>query len=117
MKFIVGYLPPEFKYLATLTDADLYKSYIQFTNGEIDWESTLRVLNASFCKDSHRCHTYYVSLLNYLTDDEAKDSIYVFVPSRSELKLLFSHPDMKEKLTMMGPGEAIADTELSKLIW
>ena len=57
-------------------------------------------------------------VLNYLTDEVAIDGvIYLYKNSHGATQAirLFDIPSMREKLEVMGPGEAYEDTMLSRL--
>lgn len=62
--------------------------------------------------------THSPLILNYLDDATAKESV-VFVYKNAhgftQAKPLFEIPSLAEKLTVMGPGEAFADTDLTTL--
>jgi predicted ATPase len=62
--------------------------------------------------------THSPMILNYLSDDAAKDCvsfIYRSFDGGSRSVNLFNLPRMAEKLKIMGPGEAFVDTKLSDL--
>jgi predicted ATPase len=62
--------------------------------------------------------THSPLILNYLEDDVAKESvIYLYKTEEgfTEAIPFFSIPSLREKLEMMGPGEAFADTHLTEL--
>lgn len=62
--------------------------------------------------------THSPMILNYLEDDIAREGvIYLYKTRRGHTKAIpfFSIPSVSEKLTMMGPGEAFADTNLTEL--
>lgn len=62
--------------------------------------------------------THSPLILNYLDDAVAQASvIYVYKTDAGHTQAIpfFSIPSLKEKLTVMGPGEAFADTHLTQL--
>lgn len=63
--------------------------------------------------------THSPLVLNYLTDEEATSGAVVFLYRNRKGGTcsipLFSIPSMREKLRFMGPGEAFADTDLTRL--
>jgi ABC-type branched-subunit amino acid transport system ATPase component len=62
--------------------------------------------------------THSPMILNYLSDDVARSGvIYIYKTSHGRTKAIpfFSIPSIAEKLTVMGPGEAFADTHLTAL--
>ncbi|RJR46389.1 MAG: ATP-binding protein [Desulfobacteraceae bacterium] len=62
--------------------------------------------------------THSPMILNYLSDDVAKSGvIYLYKTSTgsTEATPFFSIPSIGEKLTVMGPGEVFADTNLTDL--
>lgn len=62
--------------------------------------------------------THSPLILNYLTDDVARSGvIYLYKTRQGHTRAIpfFSIPSIAEKLTVMGPGEAFADTDLTNL--
>lgn len=62
--------------------------------------------------------THSPLILNYLSDQSAKDGvIYLYKTKAGFTKAVpfFSIPSLDKKLSVMGPGEAFADTNLSQL--
>lgn len=62
--------------------------------------------------------THSPLILNYLTDEQASASVvYLYKKQTGETGAVrfFSIPSLAEKLTVMGPGEAFADTNLVQL--
>ncbi len=62
--------------------------------------------------------THSPMILNYLEDETARQGvIYLYKTPRGHTKAIpfFSIPSLAEKLTVMGPGEAFADTNLTEL--
>ena len=62
--------------------------------------------------------THSPMILNYLDDEVAqKGVIYLYKTVQGHTKSIpfFSIPSLKEKLQVMGPGEAFVDTDLTKL--
>jgi ABC-type multidrug transport system ATPase subunit len=62
--------------------------------------------------------THSPMILNYLEDDVAKDGvIYLFKTANgvTESISFFSIPSLSKKLEVMGPGEALVDTNLTEL--
>ncbi|MDZ7616492.1 MAG: AAA family ATPase [Patescibacteria group bacterium] len=62
--------------------------------------------------------THSPMILNYLDDDTARAGvIYVYKTTRGHTKSVpfFSIPSLAKKLTVMGPGEAFVDTDLTQL--
>jgi predicted ATPase len=62
--------------------------------------------------------THSPMILNYLEDETAKKSVmYLYKTPEGFTKAIpfFSIPSLKKKLTVMGPGEAFVDTNLTEL--
>ena len=61
--------------------------------------------------------THSPVLINYLDDDVAKESVILMNKRRGivKAKRLFDVPMIEEKLTVMGPGEAYADTHIEDI--
>ena len=62
--------------------------------------------------------THSPMILNYLDDDTARAGVmYLYKTPRGATKSIpfFSIPSLAEKLTVMGPGEAFVDTNLTQL--
>lgn len=62
--------------------------------------------------------THSPLILNFLTDEVAKKSvIYLYKNALGHTKAirLFDIPSLKEKLNLLGPGEAFVDTDLTRL--
>jgi AAA15 family ATPase/GTPase len=62
--------------------------------------------------------THSPMILNYLEDETARRAVvYLYKSNRGHTKSIpfFSIPSLQEKLTVMGPGEAFADTILTEL--
>jgi predicted ATPase len=62
--------------------------------------------------------THSPMILNYLEDATATEGVvYLYKTSHGETKSLrfFSIPSLRKKLTVMGPGEAFVDTDLTAL--
>ena len=62
--------------------------------------------------------THSPMILNYLEDEQAiKSVIFVYKNKQGMTRSIpfFEIPSMKEKLSVMGPGEVFVDTELGKL--
>ena len=62
--------------------------------------------------------THSPMILNFLEDEDARRSVlYLYKTEYGETKAIpfFSIPSLAEKLTVMGPGEAFADTNLTEL--
>jgi ABC-type lipoprotein export system ATPase subunit len=62
--------------------------------------------------------THSPLILNYLDDETARESvIYLYKTSQGHTRAIpfFKIPSLAEKLTMMGPGEAFVDTNLTTL--
>jgi predicted ATPase len=62
--------------------------------------------------------THSPMILNYLDDDIARTGVqYLYRDDEGRTKTIpfFSIPSLREKLTVMGPGEAFVDTELTRL--
>ena len=63
--------------------------------------------------------THSPLLLNYLTDDEARASVFlIYKTPRGVTRSVsfFRLPEIEEKITVMGPGEAFVDTDLNALV-
>ena len=63
--------------------------------------------------------THSPMILNFLEDDIARKSVlYLYKTPYGETKSIpfFSIPSLAEKLTVMGPGEAFVDTNLTELV-
>lgn len=61
-------------------------------------------------------HTYNPLVLNYFTNDDAIDLFYIYNHTHSVEARLFRIPAMMEKLSVMGPGEVVADTNVDELL-
>jgi len=62
--------------------------------------------------------THSPMILNYLDDDVAREGVvylYKTADGRTQAKRFFDIPSVAEKLSVMGPGEAFADTDLTAL--
>jgi predicted ATPase len=62
--------------------------------------------------------THSPMILNYLDDQVAKEGVvYVYKTRDGQTRAIrfFDIPSIAEKLTVMGPGEAFADTDLTTL--
>jgi predicted ATPase len=62
--------------------------------------------------------THSPMILNYLEDEVAKEGvIYLYKSREGQTRAIrfFDIPSVAEKLTVMGPGEAFADTDLTAL--
>lgn len=62
--------------------------------------------------------THSPMILNYLDDQQAKESVIFLYRTKdgfTQAKPLFEIPSLSEKLKVMGPGEAFADTDLRRL--
>lgn len=62
--------------------------------------------------------THSPMILNYLDDDTARESVmYMYKSEEGKTKAIrfFDIPSLREKLTVMGPGEAFVDTNLVEL--
>lgn len=62
--------------------------------------------------------THSPMILNYLDDDVAREGVMYLYKTRhgiTQAKRFFEIPSIAEKLTVMGPGEAFADTDLTAL--
>lgn len=62
--------------------------------------------------------THSPMILNYLDDEQAKRGVmYLYKTALGHTKSIpfFSIPSLKKKLTVMGPGEAFVDTNLTEL--
>lgn len=122
---------PEFRYSSTsripsglsvmydLTTTPPLKMYDEIENG-IAIDLMERVANAITTTQKQVIVTTHSPLfLNYLNDDTAKKGVVFVYKDKSgntHAAPFFSIPSLAEKLTVMGPGEAFADTDLLKLI-
>lgn len=62
--------------------------------------------------------THSPMILNYLSDQVAREGVvYVYKTRDGQTRAMrfFDIPSVAEKLTVMGPGEAFADTDLTAL--
>ena len=62
--------------------------------------------------------THSPMVLNYLEDEQATKSVIFVYKNKQGLTRsipFFEIPSMKEKLSVMGPGEVFVDTELARL--
>ncbi len=62
--------------------------------------------------------THSALILNYLSDDVARSGVMYLYKTRdgaTHAVPFFSIPSLAKKLTVMGPGEAFADTNLTRL--
>ena len=56
--------------------------------------------------------------LNYLTDEQARESVFFLYKGetgRTRARRFFDIPEISEKLNVLGPGEAMGDTDLMQL--
>lgn len=131
MKIYVGRFPKEY-YEGAYTDAWVFDMLQEYSIEQLGEK-----LEAGFFGNI-RLHTFNVLLLNYISDEYAKENIYFYCwPLDSDDMKKFLEIDatniiedlygdrlegtvmkcfdlamMKEKLTMMGVGEAIADSSI-----
>lgn len=131
MKIYVGRFPKE-HYPYARTDAWLFTKLQEYTIAQL-----AKKIEAGYFGDMP-LHTYNVLLMNYFSDEYAKENIYFYCwPLDSDDMKKFLEIDatniiedlygdrvegtvmkcfdlamMKEKLTMMGVGEAIADSSI-----
>lgn len=99
-----------------LTDADLYK----ILNEEVRFGSfkysnvNIENLTDAIVEESHHkdivIHTFNPGFLNWFVDDVAVSSFYL-INDKGEDELLFSYKALLEKLSFMGPGEVVVDTD------
>ncbi|MEJ5861648.1 AAA family ATPase [Pseudomonas farsensis] len=107
--------------LAILAQADSGKSLLLFDEVENGVNPEIVERLVEVLQNSGRqilVTTHSPMILNYLSDDVAKDSVHFIYRSfdgGTRQKLLFDIPKMKSKLEFMGPGEAFVDTSLSGL--
>lgn len=62
--------------------------------------------------------THSPMILNYLEDEVAREGVlYLYKTRKGQTRAVrfFDIPSVAEKLTVMGPGEAFADTDLATL--
>ena len=62
--------------------------------------------------------THSPLILNYIEDEVAREGIIYLYKNNSGItcsRKLFDIPSLNEKLSVMGPGEAFIDTDLTKL--
>lgn len=102
-----------------LTDAELYKmlngeeKFGPFMYAQGNIESLVdAIVETSKSKDIV-IHTFNPGLLNWFEDNVAISSFYV-LNEQGEPELLFSYKRMLEKLEVMGPGEAVVDTDFQR---
>jgi len=104
--------------LAELLSEHRFLLFDEIENG-INPELVEFVLNALVSSEKQvLVTTHSPMILNYLDDEIARQGvIYLYKTSRGHTKSIpfFSIPSLAEKLTVMGPGEAFVDTNLSQL--
>jgi predicted ATPase len=104
--------------LAELQSEHRFVLFDEIENG-INPELVEFVLNALIAtKQQVMVTTHSPMILNYLDDDIAKKGvIYLYKTPEGRTRSIpfFSIPSLAEKLTVMGPGEAFVDTNLTDL--
>lgn len=60
-------------------------------------------------------HSHNVILFNMMKDEEAKEHIYFYSLKDKKIKKFFDNDTTLEKLTILNPGEVIADTFIREL--
>lgn len=60
-------------------------------------------------------NTFNILLINYLTDDYAKENIYFVNADTNNVEKFADNYYICEKLSCMGPGEALSDTRFITL--
>jgi predicted ATPase len=104
--------------LAELQSEDQFLLFDEIENG-INPELVEFVLDALVTTPKQvLVTTHSPMILNYLEDETARQGvIYLYKTPRGHTKAIpfFSIPSLAEKLTVMGPGEAFADTNLTEL--
>lgn len=60
-------------------------------------------------------NTFNVVLVNYLSDDYAKENIYFINADTNDVERFGRNFYISEKLSCMGPGEALSDTRFITL--
>jgi len=104
--------------LAELQTHDRFALFDEIENG-INPELVEFVLDALVSADQQvLVTTHSPMILNYLDDDVAKDAVnylYKTPQGASQAIPFFSIPSLKKKLSVMGPGEAFVDTDLTAL--
>ncbi len=104
--------------LAELQTDDRFVLFDEIENG-INPELVEFVLDALVSADQQvLVTTHSPMILNYLEDDVAKDAVnYLYKTPQGTTQAIpfFSIPSLKKKLSVMGPGEAFVDTDLTAL--
>jgi AAA15 family ATPase/GTPase len=104
--------------LAELQTKDRFVLFDEIENG-INPELVEFVIdNLVNAKQQVLVTTHSPMILNYLDDEAAKKGvIYLYKTRQGHTKSIpfFSIPSLAKKLTVMGPGEAFVDTNLTQL--
>lgn len=104
-----------------ISDVDFYKAF----NGEPlfgtvydieDLNQMIIDIKSYATENDIVIHTFNPLILNFFEDSD-KDIFYYWSVNQSELKMFFEDEFNCKKLQVMGIGECICDTEISKLQW
>lgn len=69
----------------------------------------------TFPNDDIIVHTFNPLFLNFFTDEDAKEYFEYYDKKTNTFKKLFSIERVLKKLDVMGPGEAVCDTDMNYL--
>lgn len=103
-----------------ITDADFYDflNSEKTFNGQLYTDTRMEqliddIIDYSIEKDVV-IHTFNALLLNFFKDEDAIKSFYYF--DGTELKQFFGHPYTLNKLSILGCGEAVCDTDIEAFL-
>lgn len=71
--------------------------------------------NKKFPDDNIIIHTFNPLFLNFFTDEDAKEYFEYYDKKTDSFKKFFSIERILNKLDVMGPGEAVCDTDMNYL--
>lgn len=71
--------------------------------------------NKKFPSDNIIIHTFNPLFLNFFTDEDAKEYFEYYDKKTNSFKKFFSIERVLNKLDVMGPGEAVCDTDMNYL--
>ena len=105
MKIIFGNtLPPTFSPKVTILDAFFY-NYLR--NANENFERAVEAVVEVFGDTDTNLWTCNPLIPNYLTDEDAKKLVYIYIDG--DLVNMGDDEHLCKKLSFMGPGDALAD--------
>jgi hypothetical protein len=108
MKIYFGRIPKEMQN-DIVTDAWVYEQLQTYTCEELGKVIEDGIYNKL------TLNTFNILLINYLTDDYAKENIYFVNADTNNVEKFADNYYICEKLSCMGPGEALSDTRFITL--